>query len=120
MLIRWVICSVCASVAGLIDTVNQAAADPTLGQSVLLLAIAGAVIGGAQLSGGRGSVLGSVLGSVALGGIGVALELHNINPSLENVVVGFILLLAVALSKHAIGGLRLDVAGRQLRRLAGR
>lgn len=113
----FVICSICASVAGLIDTINQSAADPTLGQSVLLLAIAGAVIGGGVLSGGRGSVLGSVLGSVALGGISVALELHGINSSLEDVVVGFILFVAVVINRETIGTLRLDVATRWIRRI---
>lgn len=115
----FVICAVCASAAGLIDTINQSSASPTTGQSVLLLAIAGAVIGGAQLSGGRGSIFGSILGSLALGAISVALELHNINSNLEDVVVGFILFVAVVVNRQAIGGLRLDVAGRQLRRMAG-
>jgi ribose transport system permease protein len=111
----FVLCGLFAAVAGLLDTIEQASATATLGQSVLLLAIAGAVLGGANLKGGQGSAAGAVMGSVALGAIDVALEFHGISSSLEDVLTGAILFAAVAVNRQGIGGLRLDVLARRIR-----
>jgi ribose/xylose/arabinose/galactoside ABC-type transport system permease subunit len=113
----FVLCAVFAAVAGLLDTIQQSSASPTLGQSVLLLAVAGAVVGGANLRGGEGSAIGAVMGSVALGGVDVALEFHGVNSSLENVLTGAILFIAVAANRQSINGLRLDLLARKIRRV---
>jgi len=112
----FVLCSVLAAVAGLLDTIKQASASATLGQSVLLIAIAAAVLGGGVLSGGRGSVPGAVMGAVALGAISVALELQGIDASLENVLIGAILFVAVVANRESVDGLRLDILARRVRR----
>jgi ribose transport system permease protein len=112
----FVVCSALAAIAGVLATISQGAADPNLGKPVLLIAIAGAVLGGAALNGGRGSVVGAAIGSIALGGIAVTLELAGIGSSLEQVLTGAILFIAVVANREGIGGLRLDIIGRRLRR----
>lgn len=115
-MVGFMLCSLLAAVAGVLATISQGAADPTLGKSVLLIAIAGAVLGGAELNGGRGSAFGSFIGSVALGAIAVTLELGGIGASLVQVLTGLILFVAVVANRDGIAGLRLDILGRRLRR----
>ena len=67
-----------------------------------LQAITAAVIGGASLGGGKGSIPGTVLGVLLLTAIGNALNLYNVSPFLQTGVTGAILLLAVGFS--SLGG----------------
>ena len=60
----YVISGVCSALAGLILSSELTSAGPTAGTSYELTAIAAVVIGGTSITGGRGSVLGTVLGAL--------------------------------------------------------
>jgi ribose/xylose/arabinose/galactoside ABC-type transport system permease subunit len=71
---------------------------PNAGVNYELQAITAVVIGGAKLSGGKGSIVGTVLGVLLLTAIGNALNLYNISPFWQTGVTGAILIVAVAIS----------------------
>jgi len=75
---------------------------PTMGAGYEIEAIAAAVIGGAALSGGRGRVLGAVLGALTLTVANNVINLANISSTWQQVVVGAILLLAVVLDRASV------------------
>jgi len=88
-----------AAVAGLVVTARLDAADPKAGLGYELDSIAAVVIGGTSLSGGRGSILGTVLGCLIIGVLNNGLFLLDVSPFWQQVVKGFVILAAVALDK---------------------
>ena len=83
-------------VAGLLYMGYGGQGDPTAGQSYELYAVAAAVVGGASLTGGQGSVPGTVLGACLLNTIRSVILLTLAQPDLWNdTVVGGVLMLAV-------------------------
>ncbi len=88
-----------AAVAGLIITARLDAADPKAGVGYELDSIAAVVIGGTSLSGGRGSILGTVLGCLIIGVLNNGLFLLDVSPFWQQVVKGFVILAAVAADK---------------------
>ena len=88
-----------AGVAGLIVTSRLDSAQPNAGLGYELDSIAAVVIGGTSLSGGRGSVGGTVLGCLIIGVLNNGLFLLNVSPFWQQVVKGVVILLAVALDK---------------------
>jgi ribose transport system permease protein len=88
-----------AGVAGLLATARQNAADPKIGVGYELDSIAAVVIGGTSLSGGRGSILGTVLGCLIIGVLNNGLVLLGISPDWQLVVKGFVILAAVAIDQ---------------------
>ncbi len=84
-----------AALAGVINTLERTAADPTAGSTVLLASFAAAIIGGILLTGGRGSVFGTLLGATSLGILQVALTLSGVQVDVQNIIIGLVLLLAV-------------------------
>ena len=88
-----------AAVGGLIVTARLDSAQPNAGISYELDAIAAVVIGGTSLSGGRGSIWGTVLGAVIIGVLNNGLVLLNVSPFWQEVVKGMVILLAVIIDK---------------------
>ena len=88
-----------AAVGGLILTARLDAADPKAGLGYELDSIAAVVIGGTSLSGGRGSILGTVLGCLIIGVLNDGLFLLDVSPFWQQVVKGFVILAAVAADK---------------------
>ena len=88
-----------AAVGGLLVTSRLDAAQPNAGTGYELDSIAAVVIGGTSLSGGRGSVLGTVLGAVIIGVLNNGLVLLNVSPFWQQVVKGFVILIAVVIDK---------------------
>ena len=88
-----------AAVAGLIVTARLDAADPKAGLGYELDSIAAVVISGTSLSGGRGSILGTVLGCLIIGVLNNGLFLLDVSPFWQQVVKGFVILAAVAADK---------------------
>jgi ribose transport system permease protein len=84
-----------AALAGVINTLERTAADPTAGATVLLASFAAAIIGGNYLKGGRGSIVGTLIGATALGVLQVALTLSGVEVPIQQIFIGTILLLAV-------------------------
>jgi ribose transport system permease protein len=93
---------VLAGVAGLIVTARLDSAQPNAGLGYELDSIAAVVIGGTSLSGGRGSVLGTVLGCLIIGVLNNGLFLLDVSPFWQQVVKGFVILAAVAMDKMSV------------------
>ena len=88
-----------AAVGGVLVTSRLDAAQPNAGTGYELDSIAAVVIGGTSLSGGRGSVMGTVLGAVIIGVLNNGLVLLNVSPFWQQVVKGFVILIAVVIDK---------------------
>lgn len=84
-----------AALAGVINTLERTAADPTAGSTVLLASFAAAIIGGVLLTGGRGSIFGALLGAASLGTLQVSLTLSGVQVDVQNIIIGGVLLIAV-------------------------
>jgi ribose transport system permease protein len=83
--------------AGVLLAARLSTAVPTAGEGLELQVIAAAVIGGASLAGGEGSVLGAVLGVVFLSLISNALTLLSVSIFWQQVATGIVLVVAVSL-----------------------
>jgi ribose transport system permease protein len=98
----FVICSVTAALAGMLYAGRLHGARYTLGEADLLTVIAAVVIGGTSLFGGKGSVVGSVIGSWVMGMLNNGLILMGFTVAEQMMARGAILIMAVALSLREI------------------
>ncbi|MGZ3584139.1 MAG: ABC transporter permease subunit, partial [Ktedonobacterales bacterium] len=87
--------STLAAVGGILEVSREVSAPAQLDQTLLLNAIAAAVIGGVSLFGGRGSVWGVVLGALIVGSLINGLTLTGQPASVELMAEGVVLLVAV-------------------------
>jgi D-xylose transport system permease protein len=87
--------STLTAIAGILQLSRSNAADAAINPTLLLNAIAAAVIGGVSLFGGRGSVWAVVLGALVIGSIENGLNLLNAGQDVKYIVEGVVLLLAV-------------------------
>lgn len=94
-LLAYVISGLCAGIAGIIMAGRQTTVPADLGSGYEIQAIAAAVIGGATLSGGRGRILGAILGSVLLAGVLNIIFLAGVPSSYQDIVSGGVLIAAV-------------------------
>jgi rhamnose transport system permease protein len=85
-----------AGLAALLNAVRFVDVDPNSGTGLELQAIAAVVVGGAAVSGGRGTLVGTLLGVLLLGSIGTALVFLKVEAQWEKAVQGLVILLAVA------------------------
>jgi len=88
-----------SGVAGLLVTARLDSATPNAGLSYELDSIAAVVIGGTSLSGGRGSIMGTVLGCLIIGVLNNGLVLLEVSPFWQQVIKGVVILVAVAVDK---------------------
>jgi len=95
----YVIAGALAAAGGVIATARLDSAQPNAGASYELDAIAAVVIGGTSLSGGRGSIAGTVLGAIIIGVLNNGLVLLNVSPFWQQVVKGLVILLAVIIDR---------------------
>jgi len=93
-----VICSFTAALAGLLYVGRIHSARYTLGETDLLTVIAAAVIGGTSMAGGRGSIIGALLGSLVMGVLNNGLILMGFSVTEQQIARGVIIIVAVALS----------------------
>lgn len=93
-----VISSMMAALAGLLYTGRLHGARYTLGEADLMTVLAAVIIGGTALNGGKGSVIGAVLGSLLMGLINNALVLMGLSVAQQMIFRGIIIVVAVALS----------------------
>ena len=91
----FVISGVLASIAALILVGRLGAAEPTLGNLWELDAIAAAAIGGASLMGGKGSIVGTILGAIILGSLRNGLTLMNVQAFYQLLATGIIIIAAM-------------------------
>jgi ribose transport system permease protein len=102
----YVICGLCAAVAGIVSLSQAPAVSPSFGNNREFLAIAAAVLGGTSLFGGRGAVFpGTVLGAVLIQTIENGLNIMNVNPYLYPLITSGVIFVAVLLDSVRSGWL---------------
>ena len=94
----YIISGVCAAIAGLILSSQLTSAGPTAGTTYELTAIAAVVIGGAALTGGRGTIRGTLLGAFVIGFLSDGLVIIGISSYWQTVFTGAVIVLAVLLN----------------------
>jgi len=95
MTLIFVMCSALAGLAGVMEAARTTIGQPTGGNLYELDAIAAAVIGGASLMGGEGSVAGTLIGAFIMAILRNGCNLLVIPPSWQRVFIGAIIILAV-------------------------
>ncbi|HEV2479455.1 MAG TPA: ribose ABC transporter permease [Puia sp.] len=88
-----------AAVGGIMVTSRLDSAQPNAGTNYELDSIAAVVIGGTSLSGGRGTIMGTVLGAIIIGVLNNGLVLLNVSPFWQQVIKGLVILLSVIVDK---------------------
>jgi len=98
-LLVYVICGLLSGVVGMVLSARINSASPVWGVGYELDAIAAAVIGGTSLSGGTGTVTGTIVGALIIGIISNGLDLMNVSPYYQQVIKGLIIIVAVLLDR---------------------
>ncbi len=94
------LCSALCGLAGIIYMARFGSAQPTFGIGMELNVIAAAVIGGASLSGGTGTIFGAILGTVLLSVVSSSLVLLDVSVYWQDIIRGSILLSAVTIDHY--------------------
>ena len=94
-LLVYVLSGTTAALAGVVLTARLGSGSSNAGQGFELDVIAAVVLGGTSLFGGRGTMLGTVLGALTVAVIGNGLILSHLSPFLTPIVTGCIILIAI-------------------------
>ncbi len=97
--LSYIFSSLCAACVGLIIASQLEAAHPATGETFELNAIAAVVLGGTSLMGGRGSVLGSLIGAFVIGVLADGLVMLGVSEFWQMVIKGLVIVLAVAVDQ---------------------
>ncbi len=89
-----------AALAGLIITSRLMSGQPNAGEGFELDAIAAVVLGGTDIAGGRGSILGTLIGSLTMGVLSNGLNLMGVSPYVQRVIKGLIIVGAIFISSR--------------------
>ena len=98
-LVLYLLSALTAAVAGIIYTSRFSAGAVDAGEPVLLYAVAAVFIGGASLTGGSGTVVGTVIGSLIIAVIQFGLVFINVPPYYQFVAVGLVIIVAVLIDQ---------------------
>lgn len=88
-----------AGLGGILLTARLWSAQPNVGVGLELEAIAASVLGGASLSGGYGSVSGTLVGALVMGTVGNGLNLLEVPSYHQQIIKGLVFILAVGLDR---------------------
>lgn len=95
----YVLSGLCAAAVGLLLTGDLSSATPRAGEFFELNAIAAVVIGGAALSGGRGTIRGTLIGAFVIGFLVDGLVLIGVSQFWQQIIKGAVIIVAVALDQ---------------------
>ncbi|TEB11888.1 Ribose transport system permease protein RbsC [Pelotomaculum sp. FP] len=95
----FVISGILAAVAGLLAAGRQGSISNSMGDGMVMLSFAGAILGGASLDGGKGTPLGMLGGALLLGMISNSLNLLGVNVSLVYATQGALIFLAIIIDR---------------------
>lgn len=95
LLIVYMVSGFCAAIAGLVMTSRLFVGQPTAGGFVMLDSIAAVVIGGTSLMGGRGGMIGTIVGVLLLAMVANLLNLLGVSPFNQQIAKGVIIFVAV-------------------------
>ncbi|APO70981.1 ABC transporter permease [Rhizobium mongolense] len=102
-IVVYVLSGACAAIAGLVLSSQLTSAGPTAGTTYELTAIAAVVIGGAALTGGRGTVRGTMLGAFVIGFLSDGLVIIGVSAYWQTVFTGAVIVLAVLMNSIQYG-----------------
>ncbi|EJE8556660.1 ribose ABC transporter permease [Vibrio vulnificus] len=91
----YAICGLLAALAGIIVTSRLSSAQPTAGMGYELDAIAAVVLGGTSLMGGKGRIMGTLIGALIIGFLNNALNLLDVSSYYQMIAKAAVILLAV-------------------------
>jgi ribose transport system permease protein len=94
----YIISGICSSIAGIVLASRVMVSEPIAGFGYELDAIASVIIGGTNLFGGEGLVLGTIIGAVIMGILRNGLNLLNVSTYLQQVIIGFVIAGMVSIS----------------------
>jgi ribose/xylose/arabinose/galactoside ABC-type transport system permease subunit len=97
----YVIIGFLSGLAGFVLSARLNSAEAVAGMGYELNVIAAVVIGGTSLFGGVGTILGTVIGSILIGVLNNGLVLMNVNPYVQQITIGLILVAVVAFDQFA-------------------
>ncbi len=92
-----------AAIAGIVHAGQFAFGNPNDGTGYELTAIAAVVIGGTDLFGGAGSMIGTIAGAVMLGALANLLQLNDVTAAMQLLATGAIIVIAAALQSYVAG-----------------
>ena len=93
----YTICGALAGLGGIVLTSQLSAGDPKFGLMYELEVIAAVVVGGTSLMGGRGKIFGTLIGAFIIAVIKNGMNLTNVDPFNQKIVLGAVLMVAVLL-----------------------
>jgi putative xylitol transport system permease protein len=95
----YIICSLLAGIGAILLVARVGAAEPSINTSYLLNSIAAVVLGGVSLTGGKGSIVGPVIGALLLTALTNGLTLLGVSQFYQPLAVGIVVVLAALLTR---------------------
>jgi len=95
----YLLSGVTAGFAGIMNSSKLGVCQPTAGSGFEMDAIASVVIGGSSLSGGEGTVLGTVIGAAIIGVLRNALVLLSVDSYFQTLIIGTVIIVAVSIDQ---------------------
>ena len=105
-ILAFTICGGAVGIASVLYMTRLTVASPTLGIGFELNAIAAVIIGGTSLSGGRGSIVGTLLGACIIGVLANGLVLIGVGDFIRQMITGGVIILAVVLDTYRLRSTR--------------
>jgi ribose/xylose/arabinose/galactoside ABC-type transport system permease subunit len=96
-MVAFVVVGVCVAIAGFLQTAQLSSASPTVGTGFELNVIAAVVLGGTSLSGGRGTLFGSLCGALFFAVLNNGMNLWGVGSYWQYVATGAVVIVALAL-----------------------
>jgi ribose/xylose/arabinose/galactoside ABC-type transport system permease subunit len=103
LIIIYTLAGMLVGIASMIETSRTVSAQPTAGIGLELDIIAAVVIGGASLNGGRGTILGTIIGTLLISFLRNGCTLLGISTNIQLIVIGIIIVVAVSVDQLARG-----------------
>ncbi len=99
LIIIYIICGFTAGIAGVLHLFRFTAGAPQAGEAALLSSVAAVVIGGTDLFGGEGDIMGAVVGALIIAVLETGLVILNIDSIWKFIVVGVVIIIAVLVNQ---------------------
>ena len=99
-LLTYALSGLMCSIAGLVLSSRLMSGQPNSGIGFEMDAIAAVVMGGTSITGGRGSIVGTLIGALMLGVLNNGLNMMGVSPYVQNIIKGLIILFAIYISRE--------------------